>query len=394
MSSATENIFSSFLMAGYECSDHVNRSGERVNLLARTGHDQLADTDYQLLKPFHITTVREGICWGFVEAEPGRYNWDEVKNRIEAGLKNNIQQVWDICHMGLPSDLVPTHPRFADRLSAVCAAFIELWKSMTDKKLVIVPVNEISFLSWHAGDVRGTVPFAENQSYDLKIHFLKAVIKVAEMIRLNFPDVLIMQSEPLINIVAPDNAPSVHAEVALQNSYQFQSTDILSGYQLPELGGSATHFDVMGVNFYFTNQWEHGSNRRLNWHPEYAEPGWKPLSEMLQEVYLRYKKPLVLSETSHMGDHRASWIIDVARECELAIASGTDLRGLCIYPIIDRPDWDYPYEFHNVGLWNVGEGKERILCEPYAAAVSEIVKRFPSAAPHEVSAGLARAAHA
>lgn len=31
-------IFDTFFMGGYECADHINRSGQRINLLFETEH--------------------------------------------------------------------------------------------------------------------------------------------------------------------------------------------------------------------------------------------------------------------------------------------------------------------------------------------------------------------
>jgi len=33
------DLFTTFFMGGYECADHINRSGERINLLKETQHD-------------------------------------------------------------------------------------------------------------------------------------------------------------------------------------------------------------------------------------------------------------------------------------------------------------------------------------------------------------------
>ena len=47
------------------------------------------------------------------------------------------------------------------------------------------------------------------------------------------------------------------------------------------------------------------------------------------------------------------------------------LEGLCIYPAIDRPDWDDPNHWHNSGLWDYevepnGDFR-RVLNAEYAA---------------------------
>ena len=92
------NQFNSFFWGGFECADHINRSGDRINLLAETGHDQRVREDYGLLKAIGIETVREGICWSNVEKTPYSYDFSEVQVRIEAARELGIQQIWDLCH--------------------------------------------------------------------------------------------------------------------------------------------------------------------------------------------------------------------------------------------------------------------------------------------------------
>ena len=112
------NPFRSFWMAGYECTDQQNAFGNRVDFLNLTGHLQLLDKDYDL-SLLSIKTVREGIRWSFVEKQPYQYDWSTVATMIEAGKRNGIQQLWDICHFGFPDDLTPLHPMFARRFGGM-----------------------------------------------------------------------------------------------------------------------------------------------------------------------------------------------------------------------------------------------------------------------------------
>ncbi len=58
--------FRSFWMGGFECADHLNRHGDRVNLTVKTGHLKQLVEDYGRVKSIGIHTVREGIRWSFV----------------------------------------------------------------------------------------------------------------------------------------------------------------------------------------------------------------------------------------------------------------------------------------------------------------------------------------
>ena len=66
------NPFQSFWMGGFECTDQLNSSGYRVDLLNVTKHLIQIHEDYQRLVSFGITTVREGIRWSQVEQRPYR----------------------------------------------------------------------------------------------------------------------------------------------------------------------------------------------------------------------------------------------------------------------------------------------------------------------------------
>ncbi|MBS1618203.1 MAG: beta-galactosidase [Bacteroidetes bacterium] len=358
------NQFRSYLMGGYECADHINRSGVRVNLLFETAHHSRVEEDYTLLAETPIRTVREGICWSYVEPVPGRYDFTEVGRRIAAAKAYGIQQVWDICHFGYPDGLIPTHPCFAARFAAVCEAFARYYRSQTDETLIVVPVNEISFLAWHSGDVRGTVPFAINSGFDIKYHLCKAAIAGIGALKVLDPSCRIMLVEPLIRIHAVHEHHT--ADVCRYNEDQYQAMDIIAGRMCPELGGREDYLDILGFNYYYNNQWLHAGETAY-W-PEVADYHC-PLHELLREAYERYHRPIVLSETGHFGDGRAAWYDYVAHECRLAVGLGAELLGVCLYPLIGRPDWDDLSIYHDSGLWETDAHLERIVHEPLMQAI-------------------------
>lgn len=135
---APVNPFHSFWMAGFECTDQLNVLGNRVDFLKNTGHLNSLDADYQSLEMLNIRTVREGIRWSQIEKSPYHYDWTVVEKMIEAAHCHGIQQVWDICHFGYPSDLNPLDPTFARRFAAVCGAFARVFRSMNATSPLIV----------------------------------------------------------------------------------------------------------------------------------------------------------------------------------------------------------------------------------------------------------------
>jgi hypothetical protein len=49
---------------------------------------------------------------------------------------------------------------------------------------------------------------------------------------------------------------------------------------------------------------------------------------------------------------------------------GVDLRGICIYPVLDRPDWDTNH-YIPCGIWGYNNAKDRFVEEDYLACVQE-----------------------
>ena len=320
-------LFNTFFIGGYECADMINNRGNRVDLLVDTAHDTRAAEDYALLAQAGIRTVREGIRWSVVEKTPYHYDFSEVINRIKTAQNAGIQQCWDICHFGYPDGLMPSHPQFLQRFAGVCTAFTKLYRQLSEDRLIITPINEISFMSWLGGDVRGTVPFAIHSGFDVKYFLCRAAIAGIKAIKEIDPQALVMMVEPLIRVhPAAGSQPCEHIHHI--NESQYQAMDIVTGRLCPELGGHPDLLDIIGFNYYYNNQWQH-CGPFYGWRKEHRKT---PLTELLIDAHRRYDKPLVLSETGHFKEDRAAWMYQVTEDCLAAIEAGVDMRGICIYP--------------------------------------------------------------
>lgn len=359
-------------MGGFECTDQLNAFGNRVDFLNITRHLELLAEDYRSLEFLNIRTVREGIRWSQVEKEPYTYDWTVVERMMECAHFHRIQQVWDICHFGYPDDLTPLHPMFARRFAALCRAFATLFRSIDPASpLIVTPINEVSFVSWLGGDVRGTSPYCVGQGWEVKYRLMKAYIEGVEALKEVDPSVRILTTEPLVNITHGHEAGGTERATARRcHEQQFQVTDILGGRLCPELRGRPEYLDLLGFNFYYNNQWVKATNEFLNWKNQ--DTRWTPLHQLLKEAYLRYQRPLVLSETSHPKEDRPLWMDTIAHECAATLQAGVPLFGVCWYPIIDRPDWDHLNIWHQAGLWDRAvednDEHERRLHEPTAQA--------------------------
>jgi len=371
--------FASFWMAGFECTDQINASGHRVDLYEATQHLARIEADYDNLRNMQMTTVREGLQWSRVEYLPYCYDWSAVKKIIIAAAKNNKQVLWDICHFGFPEDLSPLHPQFCNRFVAFCLAFVQMYRSLNmEDMLIVTPINEVSFISWLGGECAATVPFTSNYGWEVKYKLVEAYIKAVKHMKEMDNRLLILTTEPLINII-PDNMEDASIVMAAEkkNEEQFQVWDMLTGKICQELGGEASLPDIIGCNYYPHNQWCYPSEVQVDWQNTSPVKGYKSLSELCRTVMERYKRPIIIAETSFNGEGKSQWINHVTDECANLLQDGLMLWGICIYPVLNRPDWDALDYWHDSGIWEVDPlNGDRRLQDDYAEAINQCINRL------------------
>lgn len=370
LSGTPDGFFRSFWMAGFESACHINRAGVRLDMLATTQHDQHAAEDYTLLEKIGISTARDGIRWHLID-KGGRYDFSSLAPMVEAADRAGIQMIWSLCHYGWPNDVDVWSSRFVQRFADYCRATAQFIASNSSSVPIYSPINEISYLSWMAGDNAMMHPFGKGRGGELKQQLVRAAIAGCDAIWSVEPRSRIVHVDPLIHIVPPLRRQDLAAQAQERREGQFEAWDMLAGRACPELGGHPRYLQTIGVNFYYNNQWVHPSDRRLRWEDTPRDPRWVPLHQLLAEVYERYRCPLFISETSHYGPDRGRWLNEVASEVCIARGMDVPIEGVCIYPILDRPDWENLNHWHNSGLWDLQRTKqgslERVLDESYAA---------------------------
>ena len=77
-----------------------------------------------------------------------------------------------------------------------------------------------------------------------------------------------LQPEPLIHIARNEKFPEDDDAVRRYNDAQYAVFDLLSG-RLPECGGGPQYLDIVGVNYYWNNQWVHGGVTTPLGHPQH-----------------------------------------------------------------------------------------------------------------------------
>lgn len=375
-------LFDGFFLGGFECSCHRLHDGRRLDLLASTRHDELADADYARLRAIGSTACRDGVPWVTVERASGQFDFSRVARMLHAADRNDVQVVWDLMHFGWPEDADPFAPSFPSRFARYAAAFARWYANETDQLPMITPVNEVSFLAWAGGDVRCMNPFEAARGVELKAQLVRATIEAIEAIVAVLPHARFLQPEPVIHIVPPPERRNLWARVESDNLLQDQAWDMLTGRVWPSLGGDPKYLDLIGVNFYPNNQFTPDGETIVR-----GDVRYKPFSKMLLEVWQRYERPMIVSETGAEGDERAPWLRYVAGQCVAALRQGCELHGVTLYPIVNHPGWVDERHCHN-GLWDYADERgDRAADAPLLAEIHRQRGRLEAARAEMLARG-------
>jgi hypothetical protein len=371
-SAPVKTLFDSFWMGGFESACQINTRGVRIDMLAATQHDLHARDDYEMVRRVGIRSVRDGVRWPCVETSPGQYDFSTFIPMLHAARDAGVQVIWNLLHYGWPPDIDILSTSFVDRFAHYCRATAHIVKNETDRIPFYVPVNEISFLSWAIGYKGIVQPVHIGKAWEIKKQLVRAAIAGMDAVwsvdsRARFAHV-----DPIIHVMPPRDRPDMADAAAGQRETQFQAWDMIAGRLEPSLGGNIKYLDLVGVNFYHSNQFE-APDVRLRWEDHPRDDRWVPFHRLLDEMHRRYNRPVFVAETSHFGVGRARWIREIAEELYIARLQGIPLEGVCLYPIIDRPDWEDANHWHNSGLWDLvqtaGGRLERTINQEYFEAL-------------------------
>jgi UDP-galactopyranose mutase len=373
--------FRSFWMGGFEGADHVNGAGVALDMARSSGHLRRLERDYAAAASLGLRTLRESVGWRLTEPAPGRFELARLRRTAAAARDADVQIVWTLMHYGTPADLDLQDDRLIERFADYAAAVARELKDADPSAVPIYnPINEIGFLSWAASETatfspRPGAPSPDSEAsslrsgYAIKRRLARAALAAIDAIRAIDPRARFLHVEPLVHVVAPAGRPELQPLADQVAAYQWQAWDLIAGRIEPELGGSAAALDLLGVNHYHSGQWEVVTEERLHWHER--DPRRRPFAEQLAAAWRRYGRPLLVAETSHFGAGRAAWLDEVAAEVAAAQRDGIPIEGLCLYPLVDRPDWNDAGHWHHSGLWDHdGDLDAPALVADYADALA------------------------
>lgn len=357
-------------MGGFECSTHRNNDGRRLDLIASTRHDEFALRDYDRMMRHGMTTARDGVRWHLIEREPFRYDFASLDGQIEAAKSSGIEIIWDYFHYGYPDDIDIFSNQFSERFGAFAEALTRYLIENLGERLHVCPINEISFFSYIAGDRGVFHPCRRKKGDELKRILIDASTAAVERIHSVCPSATVMFTEPAIHVVPKDDSADAVRAAESYRLAQFEALDALEAAQIAAKDHGVN--DVIGLNYYFHNQWRHPGRQKIpRGHDLY-----RPLNEILAEFHERYGRPILIAETGIEDDERAGWFRYVCDQAAIAIDNGVPMQGVCLYPIVNHPGWADDRHCHN-GLWDYADDRgERDVCSPLSEEIHLQTERF------------------
>ncbi len=367
--------FRSFFQGGFECSTHRRLDGRRLDITAATRHDVLAEDDYRLVTSHGLRTVRDGMRWHLIGSEPGRFDWSSLLPMVRAAERSGTEVIWDLLHYGWPDHLDIWSPAFVDGFAAFARAAARLLRDESDRIPFYVPINEISFLAWGGGDMGLFNPATRGRGEELKRQLARATIAAIDAVRDVDPRARFVQVEPAIRVIPDPQRPESIPLAAHHNEAQFHAWDMVAGRIAPELGGSETHLDLIGVNYYCHNQWRHGGGP-IPW--DGSDPDYLPFVQLLESNFARYARPILIAETGIEAELRPFWFRSVCDEVAAAIRRAVPIEGICLYPVMNHPGWADERHCPNGLVDYSREDFSRSVYEPLAAEIARQRARFQS----------------
>jgi beta-glucosidase/6-phospho-beta-glucosidase/beta-galactosidase len=363
-------------LGGFEGGTGQNKHGDWFDGVALSHHDLHLNEDYARLAANNIFAARECVRWPLVDTEDG-YDLSSVDAIIDASRRTDLTILYDLFHFGYPAFLDIRSEEFTKRFAEYCYQVALRVHRGAERVSYFTPVNEPSYFAWAAGEMGLFAPHFKGSGDDIKIAVVRAAIAGTEAIWAACPNARIVSVDPFCHVIpASDLLEDRNRANAFNSTTVFHSWDMLAGLVLPELGGSPRHLDIVGVNYYQNNQWildrphhplARNDSRRLS------------VRDILETVWRRYDRPMLISETSDGGDLRSTWIQTLANEAEDAILSRIPLLGVCWYPVLEMAEWHTPSQWSRMGLWDLDHengSMRRIPCRPALRALREAEERL------------------
>jgi beta-glucosidase len=337
-----------------------------------TQHYRFWSEDLGLAADAGATSIRYGFPWYRLNPAPGRFVWDWADRVVDRLDELGLEAIVDLVHYGTPLWLDNSflHQDFPGRLAEYAAALAERYRGRLG---AWTPMNEPQITAMHCGE-QGLWP-PRLTGHDGYVKLVRAIVRG------------VVAAQRAVAEASGGRATFVHVEatfryagetdpfaeeVELLRARQFLVQDLLSGRvddrhplaaylrdhgfgddDLAWCAANPADPDVLGVNYYphlTTTEYRAGEDLPVARRPRRDD--WTAgLEELLRAFAARYRRPLMLTETSVLGsvERRLEWL-DASMELVAGLrGQGVEIVGYTWWPLFDLVGWEYRDAFGPVG---------------------------------------------
>ena len=363
------------LWGGVECS--VVRIGDAWRDQVReTGHHDRAASDLDRLADLGLRTLRYPVLWERVTpGQPGACGWGWHDRQLAHLERRGIAVIAGLVHHGSgPRGTHLLDPLFPERLAAHAGRAAARYPSVHAWTPVNEPLTTARFGClygyWHPHE-RETGAFLRAVANQCR-----AALLAMRAIRAQAPGARFVHTEDIGRVFA---TPPLADQATYENDRRWLSLDLLCGrlgrdhpwrgyleaYGVParhldELATGEAAPDVIGVNHYATS--DRFLDHRLPLYPPHLrggseerayadtealradlDPGATGWAARLREVWVRYRRPLAVTE-AHLGcddpREQVRWLMEAWDAARALRAEGADVRAVTAWALFGLVDWN------------------------------------------------------
>lgn len=329
-----------------------------------TQHYRFWSEDLGLAAAAGAGAIRYGFPWYRLNPAPGRFAWDWADRVVDRLDTLGLEAIVDLVHYGTPLwlDNAFLHTDFPDRLAEYAAALADRYR---DRLTLWTPMNEPQITAIHCGE-QGIWP-PRLTGHDGYVKLVRAIMRG------------VVAAQRAVVEASGGRASFVHVEatfryagateafaeeVELLRARQFLVQDLLCGMvdddhplagylrrhgfgddDLAWAARNPAHPDVLGVNYYphlTTAEYRAGEVVPAALRPRRDD--WTAgLEELLRAFAARYRRPLMVTETSVLGGvaRRLAWL-DASLDLVAGLRDqGLEIVGYTWWPLFDLVGWEY-----------------------------------------------------
>lgn len=329
-----------------------------------TQHYQFWEEDLDRVRETGAAMIRYGIPWYRIETSKGVFDWswtDQVMAYFER--HRELTPIIDLMHYGTPLWLKNEfmNAQYPELVASYAKTFAERYKGVTK---YYTPLNEPFVNSEWCGWSGAWPPYLNGLvGFALIMNQLcKGIVRTVQSLREAVPDAVMVHVEASKKYVPADE--SFVAETRFWNELRFLMWELVQGrirYGHPLYQWALDHhihvedlawyarnridLDIVGVNYYpqFSVNIIGKEVVEDEQIPAALLGGSEDLVDISRDLYLRYRKPIFITETSYNGseEQRIAWLEDVIHSCKQMRNEGIDLIGVTWFPFMDMADWPY-----------------------------------------------------